>query len=366
MSKTQKLTTSFVLLFLMVAQTYAQKSVWQPKPNPSWLILQSMEMPAKEYPTLKLWGAIDAVFSFDRSEGLLSDNSASLKRGYVGLRGSWMENIDYFVIADFGTGVAGKSSPLLLDASVTLKHIPYAKVRIGEFKIPFGLEGLENHLTPPLINFTRASVQLMSFVAPLGIATTTRLASNSAFRDIGVQLFDQIGEENDVQVVYALALYNGTGINTIDDNSQKDIVARIEAARRGLRLGLSGLTGKEAVDRLTKRRVGLDATYYIGELHLGGEAIWGQDNLLAGGLRRAQGWHMRASYLFREHLQPVLRYEQFDPDTDVPGNTFDAIAIGFNWIFKGLTRLQANYEIRDDRINNLVGDLVTAQVQIVF
>lgn len=366
-----KLAAIFMLAFSIISissTSMAQESTWKPKPNPSWLMLQSMEMPAKEYPTLKVWGLVDAVYSFDNTDQLVPNNTASLRRGYIGIRGAWMQNIDYFVLSDFGTGVAGRTPPLLLDASLTLKHIPYLKVRVGQFKVPFGLEGLEAHFTPPLINFTRAAVQLMSFSAPLGLPPRDRVASNSAFRDIGAQLFDQIeiGEKKDIQLVYALAFYNGNGINTTDNNNQKDLLGRLEIVSRGLRLGLSGLTGKETKDKLIKRRLGGDATYNIGPLHIGGEVIWGKDGLLAGGERTAWGWHTRASYLLTHHLQPVLRYEQFDPNTDVSKDRFDATAIGVNWIFKGYTRLQVNYEFRNDQASPTIGDLLTAQAQIFF
>jgi hypothetical protein len=321
-------------------------------------------MPPKEYPTLKVWGLVDAVYAFDATDRLVPNNTASLRRGYLGVRGAWMPDIDYFLLVDGGTGVAGRLSPLLLDASVTLKHLPYLKVRLGQFKVPFGLEGLEAHFTPPLINFTRVAVQLMSFSAPLG--TGNRVASNSAFRDIGVQVFDQTGAEKRLQLVYAVALLNGNGINSTDTNNAKDLVGRVEIASRGMRVGISGLRGKQTSESLRKRRVGGDVTANRGSVHLGGEALWGRDDLATGGHWTAWGWHVRASCLLTDHLQPVVRYEQFDPNTAVAEDRFTAIAIGVNWIFKGYTRLQGNYEVRSDQASPQTGDLMTAQAQIVF
>lgn len=160
------------------------QSAWKPRSNPSWLILQSVEPPSQQFPTLRLWGLVDVVYTFDDTRSLAPDNSMSVRRAYVGLRGSLLPDIDYFLLVDVGTGVIGRPSPLLLDASATLKHIRHLKVRVGQFKIPFGLEGLEAHFSPPLINFTRASVQLLALPGLLGLAPAVRLASNSAFRDI--------------------------------------------------------------------------------------------------------------------------------------------------------------------------------------
>lgn len=340
------------------------QSAWKPRSNPSWLMLQSVEPPSQQFPTLRLWGLVDVVYTFDDTRSLAPDNSMSVRRAYVGLRGSLLPDIDYFLLVDVGTGVIGRPSPLLLDASATLKHIRHLKVRVGQFKIPFGLEGLEAHFSPPLINFTRASVQLLALPGLLGLAPAVRLASNSAFRDIGVQLFDEIGKE--VQLVYALGVFNGSGINTSDDNSAKDVVGRLEVASRGVRMGLSGLTGRESRSDLAKRRLGGDVTYNIGPLHVGSEVIWGRDELAGGGRQTAWGWHIRASYLATSSLQPVLRYEAFEPDTRSGDARFQAWALGVNWVFKGYTRAQLNYEVRSDEARPATGDLLSIQVQILF
>jgi hypothetical protein len=223
---------------------------------------------------------------------------------------------------------------------------------------------LEAHFSPPLINFTRASVQLLALPAPLGLPSVTRVSSNSAFRDIGIQLFDQVGA--DVQLVYALGVFNGSGINTADSNDAKDVVARLEVAARGLRLGVSGLRGDETESDLSKRRLGGDATYNIGPVHVGTEVIWARDRLSAGGEQTAWGWHIRGSYLLTDHLQPVLRYEEFDPNTEALDVKFRAVGVGLNYVFQGYTRLQLNYELRLDQARPATGDLLSIQAQVLF
>ena len=78
----------------------------KPKLNLSWVNLQSIEKPTQEYPTMKIWGALDTLYSFDATEALVPDNSAFLRLVYVGLRGT-----DY----DLRRGISGdKLRPLKL------------------------------------------------------------------------------------------------------------------------------------------------------------------------------------------------------------------------------------------------------------
>jgi phosphate-selective porin len=335
-----------------------------PAANPSWLMLQSTEKPAAAYPHLKLWGLINAVYE-DVDGVAPPTRNFSLRRAYLGMRGALDPDIDYFLLADFGTGVAGRDPPLLLDASITFKHLPYLKVRLGQFKIPFGLEGLEAHFAPPLINFTRAAVQLLAFTAPLHHPPLERRASNSAFRDIGVQLFDEIalGESS---LVWALGAFNGAGINRADDNAAKDAVARIEWAAGGWRAGASGLRGDATPAETRKTRWGADVTYHRGPWHLGAEYIGACDALPGGGQRRAEGWHVRASYLLTPKLQLVARHEAFDPDRNAGNDRYTATAAGVNWIFTGFTRLQLNYEFRDNAAVPREGDAFFVQAQVLF
>jgi phosphate-selective porin len=328
-------------------------------------MLQSTEKPAAAYPDVRLWGLIDAVYADEDTGGAGPSRNFSLRRAYAGIRGSIDPKLDYFLLADFGTGVVGRDAPLLLDASVTFKHLPYVKARVGQFKIPFGLEGLEAHFALPLINFTRASVQLLSFTAPLWQTPAERRASNSAFRDIGVQLFDEIALGKS-SLVYALGGFNGAGVNRPDDNDAKDVLARIEWATGGLRLAASGLSGRTTPAEARKERWGADVTYNRGPWHVGAEYIGARDAVVSGGQRCADGWHVRTSYLLTQKLQLVARYEAFDPDRNAGNDRYTATAIGVNWIFKGFTRLQLNYELRDNAVVPGEGDALFAQAQVLF
>jgi phosphate-selective porin len=75
---------------------------------------------------------------------------------------------------------------------------------------------------------------------------------------------------------------------------------------------------------------------------------------------------VRASYLLTPKLQLVARYEAFDPDRNAGNDRYTATAMGVNWIFKGFTRLQLNYEFRDNEAVPREGDALVAQAQVLF
>ena len=72
---------------------------------------------------------------------------------------------NYFLLLEAGTNgitkFTGDSAVAATDASVTLNHIPHARVRIGQFKYPGEEEGLQAIHVFNYINFTAVTDQLL-------------------------------------------------------------------------------------------------------------------------------------------------------------------------------------------------------------
>lgn len=333
------------------------------KSKPSWIFLQGTEPPTKTYPTLKVWGFVQAIYFADQTEGLAVDNTFAVRRARIGVRGSVTPNVDFFFLEESGLGLRGGQT-VLTDASITLKANQYANLRVGQFKIPFGLEALEPVLVNPMIDFTRATERLLLRPDALNAANPAT-ATIMAFRDIGAQFFGKI--DGPVEFVYAAGVFNGSGINLTDNNSKKDVVLRGELAGRGARLGLSYWAGDETPANLSRQRYGVDLSYYRGPFELGFEYIYGKDEVAAKtGKTKGDGWYVRAGYVVIPKVQLVARYEQFDPNKDKGSDKYTATTLGVNYLFTPLTRLQLNYAFRDDKASPALDNLFIAQMQIVF
>ena len=122
---------------------------------------------------------------------------------------------------------------ILRDAYGWTDYIPYTRITLGQFKTPFGLEGVESLSDNPTIN--RSMV--------------TNLVHYPLLRDIGVMAswnFKTDVSGLPLGAQWAVALVNGTGYNLPDDNDQKDLVFRgtVNPLVEGLNIGGSLYGGK--------------------------------------------------------------------------------------------------------------------------
>ena len=159
----------------------------------------------------------------------------------LGSRGPITDKINYFMTAQLGANAA-TYKPLntkrerigsLTDASVTLNHIPGARLRLGLFKKP-GPEELMQPLKRRdyiyLTDYTRRD-QVERFVT--GNAKGTKPIPDQGEpvkeaydadmgRDWGIQVFDAF-RTGKWKHTYAAMLANGNGIHQSDNNNDKDL-----------------------------------------------------------------------------------------------------------------------------------------------
>lgn len=98
-----------------------------------------------------------------------------------------------------------RSSPLL-QAWVDYNKYSFARIRLGQLRLPFRLEVLY-------------SARWIYFIErALGPTNLT------PFEDIGIQLFGDLGSN---KIIYAIALSNGRGPNVLDTDARKELTGRI-------------------------------------------------------------------------------------------------------------------------------------------
>jgi hypothetical protein len=228
----------------------------QPAFSANWLMLQGTEKQG-EAPRAYLWGFIQAQYQKDTSDpnaagefippkligpNLNSQEQFNINRARLGVRGTGFpldSKVNYFLLTEFGNNgitAASNRSATVTDASITLNHIPGARIRLGLFKYPGAEEGLQAIHVFDYINFTAVSNQLLlerfpnqsytANVAPQTLPPGTALngfdKSVGAFRDTGIQVFDTF-KVNDWEHSYAVMVGNGNGLNYGDANGNKDV-----------------------------------------------------------------------------------------------------------------------------------------------
>jgi hypothetical protein len=256
----------------------------------NWLMLQGTE-PAGAAARAKVWGFAQVQYQKDNSDpnakgeynppkligpSLNSQDQFTVNRARIGVRGTGLpldSNVNYFFLAEFGNNgitAPGDRNVRLTDASVTLNHIPGARVRAGLFKTPGAEEGLQAIHVFDYINFTTVTRQLLLerfpndvYTPNAGVTTlpaTTGLGafdkSVGAFRDTGIQVFDtfKVGKW---EHSYAIMVGNGNGLNfgNGDGNYDKYIYWSSEnvfggkgGRREGLKMFAWAQTGKRLLD----------------------------------------------------------------------------------------------------------------------
>ena len=245
----------------------------------------------------------------------------------------------------------------------TAQHLHSAT--IGQMNMPFGYE-----------------IERSSSVRELPERSKAENVLFPGERDRGLKLVSQWTPK--LETVFGL--FNGSGIGegafgTADPTRAKDIVARARYAQGTVDGALSlhvgqvtvPLTGPDvACDRA---RYGADMqTYYevprVGGGTLRGELYVGHDvnadsvkalttapvgtatgTVLKPGANPDHlvsdftGWYVMAVQNFGEKLQGALRFDAWDPNTDVAHDQFERWSLGLNYFYDAYTRLTVSYDV---------------------
>jgi len=305
--------------------------------------------------------------SCDARDYLDSYNTFSFFRARLGVVGEVPYDISYYFVMEFGPFMAGEP-PYMLDAFITYTRYPFANISLGQFKYPFSME--RNTSCSGLHTVMRSMV-------------VDNLVLD---RDMGVLALGTITEGLD----YRFAVMNGAGLNTEDDNNGKDIVGRlIYTPVEYLTLGGGFASGNsQAVDGdgdvvkgepdFTSKRYGGDFEFRYADFLAQGEYIYGKDDggswegggcsgdpvFVLGSVER-DGFFITALYTTKWNLEPVFKYERWDPDTKTEEDMEHAYTFGLNYFMNDWTRLQINYVRKiEDYTPALENDVMYVQMQV--
>lgn len=165
--------------------------------------------------SLKINGRVALNFRFSEADTALP-NTEAVDRARLGVTATFYRVFQLKLENDF------TSSNGLRDAYFVFRPAPVFSLQAGQFKIPFSYEQL---LSKRYIDFVERSAVVNSTMNPS--------------RDIGVMAFGALAGE---RLQYQLAVMNGSGQNTSDDDGDKDLIGRLVVAPfAGTRGPLGGL-----------------------------------------------------------------------------------------------------------------------------
>jgi hypothetical protein len=152
-------------------------------------------------------------------------------------------------------------------------------------------------------------------------------------------------------------------------NKKKDVVGRLVVHPFGhLSIGGSFYTGtyttlhKYPIQTYARNRIGAEFAFSCSSFSLLSEYIQGKDDTVV-----KSGWYIQSGYFFiPKKLQTILKYDTYDPNVDQSDNSGTVYTVGVNLMFNDLSRLQINYELKDEQSAESENDAFTAQLQFGF
>lgn len=336
--------------------------------------------PAGKEPKLTVGGLLQVQGEFgDAGDSRFTKNDRFLlRRARVNAQGGFLEGFEFKVELDLG-GAGASLRAQITDGYVTWNKPKIVNVRVGQFKTPFGFEQLVSE--PVLFTIERS---LANDRLTLG-------------RQLGVQVF---ATSLDKRLSVAAGLFNGNGANNgFNDNDRFLYVGRLTAAPLqtkwskqevqwsmgadaytsqdiGLLLndfGFDATPGGVKDNLFTGKRagLGLDTQLHLGLFELWAEYLWGRfkpTNQVPSARLTSEGWYAQGSYyLVPKKFQAVVRYETFDPDVSLSGNSTDTYLLGLNYFIKGDDlKLQLDVQRSDAFGLSSQENRVFTRLQVVF
>ncbi|MDR1878948.1 MAG: OprO/OprP family phosphate-selective porin [Bacteroidales bacterium] len=281
-------------------------------------------------------------------------SSFSIRRACLEVKGDASRWFDYRLQVEFA------SAPKILDAYIRAKIKPYFNVQFGQFQIPFSLESPYAPFRLECMDNAQVITKLVgyddiAFVRGIG-------------RDIGVMFYGGLFSRESYAVLeYSIGIFNGAGINTKDNNTSKDIVARIDVhPLNTFTLSASGYVGEaflnDSMKYETRNRVGFGLRYDDEKWLFRSEYIYGLTSKT-----ESMGAYAVLAYTFIGKLQPVLRVDYFQRDLTTANSSQINYTVGLNyWIIKRNVGLQANYTYQtfSNSANN--AGIISAMATFVF
>ncbi|MFV0536372.1 MAG: porin [Dysgonomonas sp.] len=282
---------------------------------------------------------------------------------FISMRGELTKNLKYFILAEFV-----KPRPYEFYAEWTPTN--EFNFRAGQMKTPLSLE---NQMS---LTDIEGVLNTRSISALIGMGDDVQAKQNglnNTGRDVGVMTYGNLFKTQTHDLLeYKIGLYQGTGINTSENNNSKDFAANLMLQPvKGFRIGGGAYFGEaryaiatgSVVDNHVRNRWIVSSDYRSERVYARAEWITAND----GGISK-EGLHGMGMYYFvPKKLNAFAKVDYLNQNKDANSEVID-YTLGVNYHFYGPCRLQLNYTYSDYSKNwgASNSNTVLGQLQIVF
>jgi hypothetical protein len=285
----------------------------------------------------------------------------------IGVMGNIPYDFSYYALIEASPFFNGAGQMFLLDAFVSYNRFDFARVSVGQFKKPLGLE----LITPCSgLNTINRSEVVNELTGPTN-------------RDMGLMI---LGGDANSMISYRLAIMNGSGVNTLNEDNFMDYYGRVDFQPiKGVTLGGSMMFGRDRAENENagndeRWRYGADINVNFRNFILQSEYLYGNDigsyttgggcdggavEYHQGSIER-DGFFVMAMYNVTSQIQPVIKYEEFNSNKEAGNLLNQTTTFGLNYFFNDWTRLQINYLYKAEDPTEVQNDCLLMQVQVKF
>lgn len=296
----------------------------------------------------KISGFINGRYQYSKTDDADPTNSFDVRRVRLNVKGNIGKKVSYRFQAEYETSVK------VLDAYFEWKPSPYINVQFGQFKLPITIE---NPLSPTTLQISENAIVISKLSSYNDL---TGVKSNG--RDAGLAIYGGFIPKEGFNIIdYKFGIFNGNGINTKDNNRNKDFAGYIDVnPTKELKIRFSNLDGKYDVDSVAKKRfrVGAGILFEHKRVLLRGEYLYGITDET-----KSQGGYLLAGVQIIPQLQLVGQYDTFENNIKGTSGTQKGITnrytVGLNYDPIKHIRLQANYAFQDAALNSHTINLQT-------
>ncbi|HRI46591.1 MAG TPA: porin [Ignavibacteriaceae bacterium] len=233
----------------------------------------------------------------------------------------------------FLTGATASFSDVMLDAAVSLKPIKNLEISAGQFKVPFSTDNLKSDQNGEFSN------------RPLLVGVSPSI------RDIGISVGYKIKGPVDAEVI--AGSFNGSGMNKSENDKSTDYSFRALVSPINNLVFQANYYGAK-VGGYDANYMNFGALYKFMKFVVEGE-FGGKTAKTSAADLKSNSYFAQATYSlpfpgnFVKEVIPAVRYEMYDPNSDVNDNEIGRITVGLSFEFAkfNFARFRVNYEKYD-------------------
>ena len=304
-------------------------------------------------PKVHVW--VMSNYTWENTEGVIPNSNFNVKNARLILKGNGAKNWGYHIMGEM-VGPTDKK-PMLMQAWVSYKIKPFLRFRFGQFKYPLGAEAYSARI---LWKFVNPSYVTSGIVKKLG-------NDGSIFRDIGLEAAGEYSFSENLGGIYKLMIFNGAGANINDNNDTKDYVAFVGMKLpMNITMGGSYYAGESGIENTETDESAFGALLKVNHKSFTVQAEYITAKYESNSDVEPAGFYAYGTYMVTPAIEVGARYDAFDKNKNVANVEQSRITLLAGYYLNTKSRIFLNYEIREDDLNENLGNLLTIQLQAAF